>query len=130
MVRGELVSSQDGLFFKAPPPLAAHGLGAASGAPTSRTGAGTQPPMRSHRKLRPGPQSHTSWSIFDAFGSSFATTKMSCGADFAPSRSGLTLMSSTSTEIFAAVKHLLILISVSAVFGSFLRSTAQMRSAK
>ena len=36
MVRGELVSSQDGLFKKAPPPLDAHGLGAASGAPTSR----------------------------------------------------------------------------------------------
>ena len=55
----------------------------------------------------------------------------SCSADLAPSRNGLPLMSSTSTEIFAATRHLLILISVSAAFvGSFLRSTAQMRSAK
>ena len=55
---------------------------------------------------------------------------MPLSADFAPSRNGLTLMSVTSTEICAAARHLLILISVSAVFGSFLRSTAQMRSAK
>ena len=59
--------------------------------------------------------------FFDAFGSSFATTKMPFSAGFAPSRNGLTLMSSTSTEVCAAARHLSILISASAAFGSFLQ---------
>ena len=58
---------------------------------------------------------------FDAFGSSFVTTKMSCKVDFAPSGRGWTLMSATSTEIFAPARHFLMLIRVSAANGAFLR---------
>ena len=41
---------------------------------------------------------------------------------FAPSRMGSTLTSATSTEIFAPARHVLILISVSAVNESFLKA--------
>ena len=64
-----------------------------------------------------------------AFGSSFRDDEISCRVDFAPSRMGSTLMSATSTEIFAPARHVLILMSALAVNNSFLRSTAQMRSA-
>ena len=54
----------------------------------------------------------------------------SWSVDDDPARSGLTLMFSRSTAICDASRHCLILSSVSAVCGAFLRSTAQTRSAK
>ena len=71
----------------------------------------------------------TSWSIFGALGSGFATTEAPCRAVFAPSRMGSTLMSATSMGIFAPARHVFLLISASAANGSFFRSTANMHSA-
>ena len=83
-------------------------------------------------KRHPNRQDHTSTGVFERlwrFWKQFRDDKNVLQGRLRPSRMGSTLMSATSTEIFAPRRHVLVLMSVSAANGPFLRSTAQMRSA-